>query len=92
MAHDREVAGIRCGEVLEILPDYLEGTLDPDRLEQVQAHLKGCDWCERFGGAYAGAVGALRRELGAAPPLTAGQRGRLQALVLEAGGADPGGT
>jgi hypothetical protein len=82
MAHDREVAGIRCGEVLEILPDFVEGTLDPELLERVQAHLAGCDWCERFGGAYAGAVGALRRELAGAPPLTAGQKGRLRAVVV----------
>lgn len=91
MAHDREVAGIRCGEVLEILPDYLEGVLDPERLEQVQAHLAGCDWCERFGGAYAETVGALRRELVAAPPLTEGQRGRLRAVVAEAMTAGRGG-
>lgn len=89
MAHDREVAGIRCVEVLEILPDFVEGTLDPERLEQVLAHLAGCDWCERFGGAYAGTVGALRRELGGAPPLTAGQQGRLRAVV--AGAMTPGG-
>lgn len=81
MAHDREVAGIRCGEVLEILPDVLEGTLEPERLQQVEAHLAGCDWCERFGGAYAGAVTALRRELGAPPPLSDEQKGRLRAMV-----------
>lgn len=90
MAHDRDVAGIRCGEVLEILPDYLEGTLEPERLAQVQAHLAGCDWCERFGGAYAGAVGALRRELGVAPELGAALRGRL--LAMETGAGDGGGT
>jgi anti-sigma factor RsiW len=82
MAHDREVAGIRCGEVLEALPDYVEGSLAPERLEQVRAHLARCDWCERFGGGYAATVGALRRELGAAPPLTAGQQGRLRAVVV----------
>lgn len=87
MAHDREVAGIRCGEVLEILPDYLEGTLGSERLEQVQAHLAGCDWCERFGGAYAGAVTALRRELGEARELSAAQRSRLRAVVAGAGGS-----
>jgi len=92
MAHDRDVAGIRCREVLEILPDHLEGTLAPERMEQVRAHLAGCDWCERFGGGYAGTVGALRRELGVAPPLTAGQQGRLRAVVVGAMTAGGGGT
>ncbi len=92
MAHDREVAGIRCGEVLELLPDHLEGTLEPERLERVQAHLAGCDWCDRFGGAYGGAVAALRRELGTVPPLTAGQRGRLLAVVPETKTPGRGGT
>jgi len=63
MAHDREVAGIRCTEVLESLPDYLEDSLPaPDR-SRVEAHLRGCTWCERFGGDYAGAVTALRTML-----------------------------
>jgi len=92
MAHDRDVAGIRCGEVLEILPDFVEGTLNPERLDQVRAHLAGCDWCERFGGGYAGTVGALRRELGVAPPLSAGQQGRLRAVVEGEMNAGGGGT
>jgi len=92
MARDRVVAGIRCGEVLEALPDYLEGTLAPERREQLRAHLAGCDWCERFGGGYAGTVGVLRRQLGAAPPLTAGQKGRLRAGVARAMTPGGGGT
>jgi len=92
MVHDREVAGIRCGEVLAVLPDTLEGTLAPERLEQIRAHLAGCDWCERFGGAYAGTVGVLRRQLGAAPALTAGQKDRLRAAMAKATTPGEGGT
>lgn len=69
-AHDREVGGLRCTDVLEHLPDYLDGTLPADRVARVEAHLAGCDWCERFGGDYADVVRALRARLGAptAPP------------------------
>jgi hypothetical protein len=50
MAHDREVAGLRCTQVLAHLSDYLDGELDPQTRAQVEAHVQGCDWCERFGG------------------------------------------
>ena len=60
MAIEREVAGIRCGEVLAELSDYLDGDLDPARRAQVEAHLQGCEACERFGADLATAVHALR--------------------------------
>ncbi len=66
-AHDRSVAGIRCTEVLDDLSDYFDGELDHGRAEQIEAHLKGCDWCERFGGDFTVAITTLRRELGEAP-------------------------
>ena len=65
-AHEREVAGIRCGEVLEDLSDYLDGELPAGRVRQIEEHLAGCDWCERFGGDFARSVARLRERL--APP------------------------
>lgn len=65
-AHDRQVAGIRCTEVLVDLSDYLEGELPRERVARIEAHLRGCDWCERFGGDFARAITGLRRELGPA--------------------------
>ena len=62
-AHDRSVAGIRCGEVLDDLSDYLDGELPAARRERIEAHLRGCDWCERFGGDFAGAIRVLRDHL-----------------------------
>lgn len=62
MGHEREVAGMRCGEVLEILSDYLDGDLSPERRTQVDAHLHGCDVCERFGSLFAAAIQTLRQE------------------------------
>lgn len=67
MAHDREVAGLRCHQVLAGLSDYLDGELSEAEVQQVQAHLRGCDWCERFGNEMGAVVSRLRRELNVAP-------------------------
>lgn len=64
MAHDRDVAGMRCSEVLEHLSGYLDGELDEAVVVQLEAHLRGCSWCERFGGDFSAAVADLRRLLG----------------------------
>jgi len=68
MAHDREVAGIRCTEVLARLSDYLDGDLSAEQVATVQAHLRGCDWCERFGDQMSEVVTRLKAELGPAEP------------------------
>jgi hypothetical protein len=47
---NRVVAGIRCIEVLELLSDYLDGDVSQESKERIEAHLRGCDQCERFGG------------------------------------------
>ncbi len=61
MAIEREVAGLRCGEVLTELSDYLDGELSPERQAQVAAHLQDCDVCERFGSAFTIAIQSLRQ-------------------------------
>lgn len=63
MAEDREIAGIRCLQVLEKLDDYVAGELLETRRGQVEAHLRGCDWCTKFGGEYASLVSTLRAGL-----------------------------
>jgi anti-sigma factor RsiW len=60
MAAERVIAGLSCGDVLARLGYYLDGELSPDALAAVQAHVAGCSECERFGGAYAKVVQALR--------------------------------
>jgi len=62
MAHDRTVAGMRCSQVLEGLSDYVDGDLPEELRTQVEAHLAGCDWCERFGGTFINGLDALRQE------------------------------
>ena len=63
MAEDREIAGIRCKQVLGKLDDYVADELSGTARKQVEAHLSGCDWCTKFGGEYASLVSTLRNGL-----------------------------
>ena len=63
MAEQRKVAGLWCADVLEHLDAYIDGTLPDDVRERAEAHLAECDWCTRFGGAYAKTVAQLRATL-----------------------------
>lgn len=79
---DRVVGGVSCREVLVDLSEYVDGELPPARVAAVEAHLAGCDRCERFGGRFASTVAALRRSLarptgGVPPEMAAGLRRRL---------------
>lgn len=60
---DNEIAGLRCRDVLDLLADYVEGELDPSVSDRVDAHLRECDACEKFGGEYADLVTRLRAAL-----------------------------
>ena len=63
MPEDREIAGIRCMQVLERLDDYVDGALERGIAGRVEAHVRECDWCTEFGGRYAATVEALRTRL-----------------------------
>lgn len=65
---DRMVGGLRCREVLAMLADYVEGEMEPKVVGKVEAHLRGCDHCEKFGGEYGSLVHALRERLEAPAP------------------------
>ena len=60
MVNEREVAGLRCGEILTELSDYLDGELSPQRRALIEAHLSGCDQCDRFGKEFASTMASLR--------------------------------
>ena len=60
---ERTVAGLRCREVLADLSAYLDGELTSARRAHIEEHLKGCDWCERFGGEFSALVTAIREAL-----------------------------
>lgn len=71
MAEEREIAGIRCMEVLGLLSAYVDGELNAAERERIDGHLKGCDNCLRFGGEFSTmlrAVGQKLRPPGALDP------------------------
>jgi anti-sigma factor RsiW len=39
---------ISCREVVEIVTEYLEGTLDEDRRRRLEVHLQSCDPCVEY--------------------------------------------
>ena len=59
----QNVSGLCCGEVLELLSDYLDMSITPDVKARIEEHLGDCNWCERFGGEYASTMTALRQNL-----------------------------
>ena len=75
---NRVVAGIRCIEVLELLSDYLDGDVSQEVKERNEAHLRGCDQCERFGGQMSSIVKSVRKHLKEPEPLDEGVAKRLQ--------------
>lgn len=62
MKGERMVAGLRCGEVLERLSEYLDGHLTAESRARVEAHVADCTNCARFGGQFAAVVRGLRAQ------------------------------
>jgi anti-sigma factor RsiW len=63
MKGERTVGGLRCSEVLEGLSAYLDGELAAAQRAAVEAHVRGCELCARFGGAFSAAITGLRSQL-----------------------------
>ena len=80
-AHDRVVGGMSCGEVLSLLSDYLDDSLSYSTRLQIEEHLLGCDWCEKFGGEFSRTVELLRRSVSADEPLPEEVSERLRAVL-----------
>lgn len=78
---EREVGGMTCGAVLAVLGDYVDGDLAAADVTRVDAHLRGCTVCERFGGRYSRTVHAARSRLGAAPTFDPAQMEQIRALL-----------
>lgn len=41
-----------CRDAIEVMIDYLDGTLEPHTLEEFEHHLKLCLWCVRYLSTY----------------------------------------
>jgi anti-sigma factor RsiW len=53
--------GLDCNEVVELITDYLEGTLDPGTAEEVERHLAECPGCATYVEQIRQTVAALGR-------------------------------
>ena len=84
MSNQKTINGLSCADVLSLLPDYLDGTLEADVLEKVKGHLNACDWCERFGGDYAATVRSIRKHLKTEPRRSPDASRRLRRLLDKA--------
>jgi hypothetical protein len=51
----------RCQECVDLLVDYLEGDLPPERARALEIHLELCPACVRFLRTYKGTVDVARR-------------------------------
>jgi len=54
-------SGCRCQEIVGLLADYLDDSLDPATARRLQAHLEGCAPCVAFVNTYKGTVKAVRQ-------------------------------
>ena len=52
---------IRCREIVDLLADYLDGSLPGETARRLEAHLEGCSPCIAFVNTYRGTVDAARR-------------------------------
>jgi anti-sigma factor RsiW len=69
MDKQRTVAGLSCSDVLSRLSEYLDGEMDAASRTRVEEHVRGCDWCARFGQEFSSVVGELRSRLTQPEPL-----------------------
>ncbi len=54
-------AKILCREIVNLLADYLDGSLPPDTARSLEAHLADCPPCIAFVNTYRGTVNAVRQ-------------------------------
>jgi anti-sigma factor RsiW len=71
--------GLACIEVVEIVSDYLDGTMAPVERHRFEAHLRGCPYCTEYVEQLR-AVGGALRELGGESIGPAGRDALLEAF------------
>jgi len=70
---------MNCRQVVELMTDYLEGTLSPSDRRRFEAHLSGCDGCTEYLRQLRASM-ALARRLGEEPLPAALEAELLQAF------------
>ncbi len=83
MESEREVAGLWCSQVLGYLSEFHDDELPPATVTQIEAHLAGCDWCERFGTQFSAMLGELVRQFAVPEALSEETMARLQARLRD---------
>lgn len=78
---EREVAGLKCSDVMADLSRYLERDLAPDRSAQIEAHVSACQACAAFGEGFSQMVEAVRTRLSEPEPVPADVEFRLRAAL-----------
>ena len=63
---DLPVIEVTCQQLVELVTEYFEGTLEARTLSQVEEHLVMCDWCVTYVEQMRATIGSLR-ELGEEP-------------------------
>ena len=58
---DEPSQDLGCPECMDLLADYVDGSLPRERAELLEWHLEGCGPCVAFVNTYKGAVGAAKR-------------------------------
>ena len=81
---------LTCAQGVELLIDYLEGTLSPELCAAVDAHVEGCPRCAAFIEAYRDAPRLMREATVQTLPADL-QRSLMAFLRKELGGAAGGG-
>jgi anti-sigma factor (TIGR02949 family) len=84
--NEKVIAGLSCSDVLARLSDYVDGELPADERARVEEHLRGCDGCARFGGAFGATVRALREHLSTPRDLPDELRDRIRRALDEDAG------
>jgi len=83
------VTDLTCAQGVELLIDYLEGTLSPELCAAVDAHVAGCPRCVAFIEAYRDAPRLMRAAT--AQTLPADLQQSLMAVLRKARGQTTGG-
>ncbi|MET0235128.1 MAG: zf-HC2 domain-containing protein [Kibdelosporangium sp.] len=50
---------LTCAELVELITEFLDGSLDPATTDRVRGHLAACEGCAHYVGQFRETIGAL---------------------------------